>query len=63
MTEQTYLRLCHIAPISRIHMLILTRRVAQTPTIGSSITLNPVEVNGGCFRIGISAPRDIPVHR
>jgi carbon storage regulator len=44
-------------------MLILTRRPTQTVTIGSDITVTVLEIRGRQVRIGVSAPRDIPVLR
>jgi carbon storage regulator len=44
-------------------MLILTRRVNETITVGDSITITVLGVQGSQVRIGINAPKDIPVHR
>ncbi|MEE9351498.1 MAG: carbon storage regulator CsrA [Thiotrichaceae bacterium] len=44
-------------------MLILTRRVGETLTIGDDITVTVLSVNGRQARIGIDAPKDVPVHR
>jgi len=44
-------------------MLILTRRVGETLMVGNDITVTIVGVRGGQVRVGINAPRDIPVHR
>jgi len=44
-------------------MLILTRRPTQTLTIGSEVTVTVLEIRGNRVRIGVSAPRDTPVHR
>jgi carbon storage regulator len=44
-------------------MLILTRRVGETINIGASITVTVLGVKGNQVRIGVNAPRDIPVHR
>lgn len=44
-------------------MLILTRRVAETLMIGDDIEISVLGINGTSVRIGINAPRDIPVHR
>ena len=44
-------------------MLILARRVDRRITIGDSIEIVIVEVGEGWVRLGISAPRNIPVYR
>lgn len=44
-------------------MLILTRRVGEALNIGDSIQLTVLGIKGKQVRIGISAPKDIPVHR
>jgi carbon storage regulator len=44
-------------------MLILTRRIGETLMIGSNVTVTVVGVKGGQIRIGINAPKGIPVHR
>lgn len=44
-------------------MLILTRRAGETLVIGESITVTVLETRGNQVRIGIQAPKDIPVHR
>ena len=44
-------------------MLILTRRVGETMMIGEAITITVIEFKGNQVRIGISAPKEIPVHR
>ena len=44
-------------------MLILTRRVGETITIGSNVTVTVLGVKGAQVRIGINAPRDVEVHR
>ena len=44
-------------------MLILTRRPGETLVIGDSITVTVLETRGSQVRIGIEAPKDIPVHR
>lgn len=44
-------------------MLILTRHVAEAIIIGDDITVRVLGVRGGQVRIGIEAPRAVPVHR
>ncbi len=44
-------------------MLILTRRVGETLMIGDDVTITVLGVKGNQVRIGINAPKDIPVHR
>jgi carbon storage regulator len=44
-------------------MLILTRRVGETLVVGDDVTLTVLGVKGNQVRIGINAPKEIPVHR
>ncbi len=44
-------------------MLILTRRAGETVMIGNDITITVLGVKGNQVRIGINAPKDVPVHR
>ena len=44
-------------------MLILTRKKDESLRIGEDITITVVSVSGGHVRLGIEAPRDLPVHR
>lgn len=44
-------------------MLILTRRVKKSIRIGDDITVVILGVEGSQVRIGISAPRNVAVHR
>lgn len=44
-------------------MLVLSRRVGESVVIGDNITVTVLEVRGDVIRVGIDAPRAIPVHR
>ncbi len=44
-------------------MLILTRRVGESLKVGDEITVTVLGVKGNQVRIGVSAPRDVAVHR
>jgi carbon storage regulator len=44
-------------------MLILTRRVGETLIIGDEVTVTVLGVKGNQVRIGVSAPKDVAVHR
>jgi carbon storage regulator len=52
-----------LAGIEEICMLILTRRVGETLMIGDSVTVTVLGVKGNQVRIGITAPKDVAVHR
>lgn len=44
-------------------MLILTRKEGESLQLGEDITVTVVSVKGGHVRIGITAPREVAVHR
>lgn len=44
-------------------MLILTRRTGETLNIGDQIQVTVLGIKGNQVRIGINAPKDVPVHR
>ena len=46
-----------------LRVLILTRRVGETLKIGSNVSVTVVGLRGRHVRIGIAAPKDLPVHR
>ena len=44
-------------------MLILSRRINENLIIGDDIVISILGINRGQVRIGITAPKDVPVHR
>jgi carbon storage regulator len=44
-------------------MLVLARKVGQSIVISDNIEILVIEVRGDQVRLGIEAPRSIPVHR
>jgi carbon storage regulator len=47
----------------RIKMLVLSRQRDESIMIGDDVEITIVEVRGDKVRLGINAPREIPVHR
>ncbi len=44
-------------------MLVLTRRTGQTLNIGDEVQVTVLGIKGNQVRIGIDAPKNVPVHR
>ncbi len=44
-------------------MLILTRRIGESLKIGDDIEVTVLNINGQQIRLGIEAPKAVPVHR
>jgi carbon storage regulator len=44
-------------------MLILTRKLGETIAIGDDIIVAVVDINEPQVRLGIEAPRTVPIHR
>lgn len=44
-------------------MLILTRRISESIIIGDDVKITVLGVKGNQVRLGIDAPKNLPVHR
>lgn len=44
-------------------MLVLSRKVNESIVINNDITIHVVEIRGNKVRLGVEAPKDVPVHR
>jgi carbon storage regulator len=44
-------------------MLVLSRKTDEKIVIGDCITITVVAIGDGKVRLGIDAPKDVPVHR
>lgn len=44
-------------------MLILSRRIGESVNIGDDIQVTVLSIKGNQVRIGVNAPREVPVHR
>lgn len=44
-------------------MLVLSRKEGERIMIGENIVVQLVEIRGDKVRIGVVAPKDVPVHR
>jgi len=44
-------------------MLILTRRVGESLMIGDDVNVTVLGIRGNQVRLGVDAPKEIPVHR
>lgn len=44
-------------------MLVLTRRVGESLMIGDEVSVTVLGVKGNQVRIGVSAPKEVAVHR
>ncbi len=44
-------------------MLIITRRPGERIMLGDDVVVEVVEVSGSSVRLGIAAPRSVPIYR
>lgn len=44
-------------------MLVLSRKATESITINDNIKVEVVEIRGDKVRLGIVAPKEVPVHR
>ncbi|MFY9253980.1 MAG: carbon storage regulator [Fuerstiella sp.] len=44
-------------------MLVLSRKINQAIFVGENIEIEVLQIKGGVVRIGITAPREVPVIR
>ena len=44
-------------------MLVLSRRLGEKIYVGEDIVITIVDIDRGKIRIGIEAPRDVPIYR
>ena len=44
-------------------MLVLTRKKHEAIVINNEITVTVVEIIGDRVRLGVEAPKDVPIHR
>lgn len=44
-------------------MLVLSRKIDESVVIGNNVRITVVAIRGDKVRIGVDAPKEIPVHR
>jgi carbon storage regulator len=52
-----------LAERSAATMLVLSRKLGEKIIIGDNITITVIDIDRGKIRLGIEAPRNIPVYR
>jgi carbon storage regulator len=62
--ENEWDSLTGVTPKGRtVAMLVLSRKKNESIVINNDITITVVEIRGDKVRLGIIAPKDVPVHR
>jgi carbon storage regulator len=54
---------CTDAPWKESRMLVLSRKKNESIIINDDITIVVVEIRGDKVRLGVEAPKEVPVHR
>lgn len=44
-------------------MLVLSRKLGEKIYVGDSVCITVVDIDRGKIRLGIEAPRDVPIYR
>ena len=44
-------------------MLVLSRKIGEVITVGNSVKITVLSYDRGVVRLGIEAPKEIPIHR
>lgn len=57
------LSLFYISNLRRDAVLVLSRKKDEVITIGDDITVTVIEIRHDKIRLGVQAPRDVPVDR
>jgi len=52
-----------IHPFEEVGMLVLSRKKNESIIINNDITIVVVEIRGDKVRLGVEAPKEVPVHR
>jgi carbon storage regulator len=56
-------RLLDVPPAKESSMLVLSRKKNESIIINDDITIVVVEIRGDKVRLGVEAPKEVPVHR
>jgi carbon storage regulator len=56
-------RIASAGPPRKVSMLVLSRKKDESIVINNDITIVVVEIRGDKVRLGVEAPKEVPVHR